>query len=323
MKALLISICVVASFAAASTQAQQPYPTRPIRVILPTAPGAGVDVIVRKAGELLQPRLGQGLVVDNRASANMVTGADACAKATPDGYNLCALSALSLALNPFTIAKLPYDAEKDFKPIFNMFILRGGLITKASLPVNNVKELQALAVSKPGALNFGTLGPNSTVDISRQWLEQQWNTRIAGIPYKGAPLIIQALVAGEIDFAWIGAYNAIGPIKGGKLKMIAIDGARRTPIFPDVPVVGEVGLNGIASARPWWGLLGPARTPDTAVKRINDEFNRLFKEPSFVEFLDGQMVDIVGGTPEDFARFIAEDRAAAQQMVQKYNIPKE
>jgi tripartite-type tricarboxylate transporter receptor subunit TctC len=307
---------------AAPALAQQ-YPVRPIKMILPVPPAAGVDVIVRKAGDALQSRLGQGLVVDNRASANMVTGADACAKAQPDGYNLCSLSALSVALNPLTISKLPYDAEKDFRPIFNMFVLRGGLIAKASLPVSSTKELQALAVAKPGVLNMGTLGPNSTVDISRQWLEQHWNTKITGIPYKGAPLIIQALVAGEIDFAWIGAYNAIGPIKGGKVKLITIDGARRTPLFPEVPVVGELGLSGLPAGRPFWGIFGPARVPDNVVRRVNEEFGRLFKEPSFVEFLDGQMVDIVGGTPEEFARFIAEERVSARQMVQKYNIPKE
>src|SRR6185503_12828462 len=106
-------------------------------------PAAGVDVIVRKAGEVLQPRLGQGFVVENRASANMVTGADACAKAAPDGYTICSLSALSLTLNPETISSLPYDATRDFRPIFNMFILRGGLLTKAALPVNSAKELEA------------------------------------------------------------------------------------------------------------------------------------------------------------------------------------
>ena len=301
----------------------QQYPTKPIRILLPVPPAAGVDIILRKAAEILQPRWGQSMVIENRASANMVTGTDACAKAAPDGYTICGLSALSLALNPFTIASLPYDAEKDFRPIFNMFILRGGLITKASFPGNTVKELQALAVSKPGVLNLGTLGPNSTVDISRQWLEQAWNTKITAIHYKGAPLIINALVAGEIDMSWIGAYNAIGQIKSGKVKLLAIDGAKRTPVFPNVPVVGEVNLNGIASARPWWGLLGPAKMPDAAVRRINEEFTKLFKEPSFDEFLESYLVDIVAGSPEEFARFITEDRAAAKLMVEKYKIPKE
>ena len=317
-------LLIGAALATASVCAfAQPYPTKPIRIILPVPPAAGVDIILRKAAEVLQPRLGQSMVIDNRASANMVTGTDACAKAAPDGYTICGLSALSMALNPFTIASLPYDAEKDFRPIFNMFILRGGLIAKASLPVNNAKELQAIAVSKPGVLNFGTLGPNSTVDISRQWLEQNWNTKVTAIHYKGAPLIINALVAGEIDFSWIGAYNAIGQIKSGKVKLLAIDGSKRTPVFPNVPVVGEANLTGVASARPWWGLLGPAKIPDFAVRRITDEFTKLFKEPSFEEFLDSYLVDIVAGSPEEFARFIAEDRAAAKIMVEKYRIPRE
>ena len=122
-------LAMLAAFCSAGL-AQQNYPARPIRVVMPVPPGAGVDTIVRKAGEALAPRLGQGFVVDNRASSNMVTGADACAKSAPDGYNICALSALSIALNPFTIAKLPYDAERDFRPIFNMFILRGGCLPR-------------------------------------------------------------------------------------------------------------------------------------------------------------------------------------------------
>ncbi len=304
--------------------AQQDYPSRPIRVLMPVPAGAGVDVIFRKAGEALRPRLnGQSFFVENRASANMVTGADACAKAAPDGYTICGLSALSVALNPFTMSNLPYDAEKDFIPVFGMFILKGGLLTKAALPVSSAKDLEAYVKARPGQVNFGILGVGSTTDISRMWLEQHWNTKIAGIPYKGGPSIINGLVTGEIDMAFIGAYNALGLIKGGKLKLRGIEGSKRTPVFPDVPVLSELGLQGLPAGRPWWGVFVPARTPDAIVRRLNVEFDRLFREPSFVEFLDTQIVEIVGGTPEKFASMIREDREHAAMMVKKYNIPRQ
>jgi tripartite-type tricarboxylate transporter receptor subunit TctC len=323
MNQLIAVLAVLATISLQGALAQQNYPNRPIRVVLPVPAGAGVDTILRKAGDSLMPRLGQPFVMDNRASANMVTGADACAKSAPDGYTICGLSALSVTLNPEIILKLPYDAERDFKPVVNMFVLLGGLITKAALPVNSVAELKALAVAKPGALNYGTLGPSSTNDIGRQWLEQRWNTKITGIPYKGGPAIINALVGGEIEISWIGTYNAIGLIKGGKLKLLAIEGHKRSLIFPEAPIVSEVGLDGITVAPPWWGVLAPARTPDAIVRRLNTEFVRLFHEPSFVEFLDGQFVEIAVGTPEEFAAYIKQDRLAAQEMVRKYNIPRE
>jgi tripartite-type tricarboxylate transporter receptor subunit TctC len=319
-KYILAALLALAALPHQAASAQQ-YPTKPIKMLIPVPPGAGVDIIVRKAGDALQPRLGQPFVVDNRASANMVTGADACAKGAPDGYTLCALSSLSMSYNPHTISSLPYNANRDFKPVVNMFFLLEGLLAKGSLPINSVKELQALAVAQPGKLNFGTLGPGSTTDISRQWIEERWNTTLTGIPYKGGPAVVQALAAGEIDFSRIGAYNALSLIKSGKLKLLALGGSKRSHLFPNVPTMDEAGLGSIVPARPWWGILAPAGTPDAIVKRINSEFVRLFRERSFEEFLDTQVVEIDAGTPEEFAALIKREYEYAGQIVRKYNVP--
>ena len=272
----------------------------------------------------MRPRLnGQGFVVDNRASANMVTGADACAKAAPDGYNICGLSALSLALNPLLMSNLPYDADKDFVPVFGMFILKGGLMAKQALPVATARDLESYVKARSGQINFGVLGLGSTTDVSRMWLEQHWKTKIVPIPYKGAPNIINALVSGEIDMAFIGAYNALGPIKAGKIRLLGVDGTKRTPVFPDVPVLSELGLQGLPAGRPWWGVFVPARTSDAVVKRLNAEFNRLWAEPSFSEFLDSQIVEVIAGPPEKFGDMVREERSSFAAIVKKYNIPKE
>lgn len=316
-------VLAAALLLAAGAAMPQTFPAKPIRVIIPVPAGAGIDIIVRKASESLQAptHLGQPLVVDNRASANMVTGADACAKGAPDGYTLCALSSLSLAFNPHTISSLPYNATRDFKPVVNLFYLLEGIMAKAALPVSSMKELQALSVAQPGKLNFGTLGPGSTTDISRQWLEEHWGTRLAGIPYKGGPLVVQALAAAEIDASRIGAYNALSLIKSGKIKLLAIGGSRRSKVFPDVPTNEEVGLGGIVPERPWWGLLAPAATSDAIVRRVNAEFARLFREPAFVEFLDTLVVEIDAGTPEQFANLIRKEYESAGQIVKKYKVP--
>jgi tripartite-type tricarboxylate transporter receptor subunit TctC len=321
-------VCLQALLAAAGLLAaglvlSQSYPGKPIRVLIPVPAGAGIDIILRKASESLQlpAQLGQPLIVDNRASANMVTGADACAKGAPDGYTLCALSSLSLAYNPHTISSLPYNATRDFKPVVNLFFLLEGLMAKAALPVTSIRELQALAAAQPGKLNFGTLGPGSTTDISRQWLEEHWGTRLAGIPYKGGPLVVQALAAGEIDASRIGAYNALSLIKSGKVKLLAIGGSRRSHIFPDVPTNEEAGLGDIVPQRPWWGILAPAGTGDAIVRRLNSEFVRLLRERSFEDFMDTQVVEVDGGTPEQFAALIKKEYEVAGQIVKKYKVP--
>jgi tripartite-type tricarboxylate transporter receptor subunit TctC len=202
-----------------------------------------------------------------------------------------------------------------------MFFLIEGLLAKAALPVNSAQELRALASSRPGKLNFGTLGPGSTTDISRQWIEERWNTRLTGIPYKGGPAVVQALAAGEIDFSRIGAYNALSLVKSGKLKLLALGGAKRSHLFPNVPTMDEAGLGGIVPARPWWGILAPAGTADAIVKRLNTELVRLFRERSFEEFLDTQVVEIDARTPEEFAALIKREYEVAGQIVKKYKVP--
>ena len=322
-RTLRVKGLLAAALLLAGTATAQGYPAKPIRLIIPVPAGAGIDIIVRKASESLQApaRLGQPLVVDNRASANMVTGADACAKGAPDGYTVCALSSLSLAFNPHTISSLPYNATRDFKPVVNLFFLLEGLMVKGSLSANSLKELQGLASSQPGKLNFGTLGPGSTTDISRQWLEEHWGTRLTGIPYKGGPLVVQALAAAEIDASRIGAYNALSLIRSGKIKLLAIGGSRRSKLFPDVPTNEEVGIGSIVPERPWWGILAPAGTNDAIVRRLNAEFTRLFREPAFGEFLDTLVVEVDAGTPEQFANLINKEYESAGQIVKKYKVP--
>lgn len=316
-------VAVVAALAPIASFAQQAYPSKPIRIISPLPPGSGVDVIMRKGGETLAQRMGQPLILENRPGGNMTIGADLCVRSAPDGHTLCLVTGSSMSFAPHTFAKLPYDPDKDLRPITNLFHLIEGLLAKAGLPANSVKELQALAVANPGKLNFGTLGPDSTTDISRRSINERWKTDVVGIHYKGGPQILTALAGGEIDFTRIGVFNALGLLKGGKVKILAIGGSKRAPLMPQVPTLEEVGMGGIPPERPWWGLATPAAVPDPIVKRLNAEYVRLFREPSFIEFLDTQYVEAAVGTPEQFAAFLKKDREAAGQLVKHFNIPRQ
>lgn len=322
LRSFIAAALFVLATASQGCFAQERYPAKPIRMIVTVAAGAPTDLFLRTMGQELQPRLGQPLVIDNRPGGNVMVGAEVCAKAPADGYSFCAFSSDTMSVNPHIFSKMPYDPDKDFKPVGLLYYLIQGLITSASLPVNSVKELQALAASKSPPLNFGTLGTGTNPDVFRQWLNERWRTDIAGIPYKGANLVMNALIAGEIHLSRISLSTVGGQAKAGKVKVLAVGSARRSKLFPDIPTYAEVGLDGF-SEQVWWGLLAPAGTPDAAVKRLNAEVVKVFAEPKFQQYLETQFLDPAVDTPEEFAVFLKQDRERSGQMVRKYNIPRQ
>jgi len=321
VKHVFCLIFTIATFGAFQALAQQ-YPSKPIRVIVAIAAGSLTDVVLRTAGREMLSSLGQPLVIENRPGGNMMIAPEACAKAAPDGYTFCQVSNTVVSVNPHIYSKLAYDPDKDFRPVTLLFYLSQGLIASASLPVNSVKEMQALAAAKPGSINFGTLGEGTGPDIFRQWLNERWKTNMIGIPYTGANLIMNALIAEDIHLTQIGPGPFSGQLRAGKIKMLAVDTPKRSRLFPDVPTYLEVGLDGF-SEKLWWGLFAPAGTPDAMVRRINAEFVRVFQTPKFLEYLENQFIEpAVSTTPEEFAAFVKEDRERAGHMVKRYNVPR-
>lgn len=316
----LAALIVSASFVACVHA--QPYPAKPIRVIIPFPPGEGPDIILRKAGDDIAKRIGQPWIVENRPGGNMVIALEACARSAPDGYTMCLLNSSGMSVNPHVMLKLPYDPERDFKPISNMYFLLGGLFASIAVPPNNIADFVSYARSRPGKINFGTLGPNSQVDIFRMWINDQWKTEMAGIHYKGGAQIIPALVTDEIQFSWIGVFNALGQIKASKVKLLAIDSRKRSPLYPNVPTLQEVGLPESPFAA-WHGLGMPAGAPNAAVRRMNAELGSLFADKSFAEFLLERHVENAVTSPEEFAAFMRRDRERLGEVVRRYNIPKQ
>ena len=306
----------VAALGALHASAQQ-YPSKPIRVIVAIAAGSPTDVTMRTAARELQGSLGQPLTIDNRPGGEMVVGSELCARAVPAGYTYCVVSNTAVSINPHIFPKLPYDPDKDFKPVTALWQLIQGIIASSSLPANSIRELQALASARPGALNSGTMGAGGA-DLHRRWLNDQWNTSIVGVPYKGANLVMNALLAGEIHMGLMALGGLGGQLKAGKVKLLVVGSSKRLPQFPDVPTYAEAGLGG--SPRTWWALLAPAGTPEPMVKRVNSEFVRLFHEPKFAAYLESQFLESAVSSPEEFAAFLKKDRELAGRMVRKYNI---
>lgn len=314
---------MAAALALAATQSfGQPYPSKPIRLISPHPPGSAPDIVVRAAAQELFPRLGQSMVIEPRPGANGIAAGDACSKSAPDGYTVCLLQVGIMSFNPHTFSKLPYDPEKDFKPVSLLFFLVQALMATSALPTDSFKHLEQQAAAKPGWLNFGTLGAGSQPDVFRQFLADRWKTSIVGIPYKGSVNIASALAAGEVHLSVIGIGSAAGVLRSGKVKLLAISSQKRYRLFPDIPVFSELGLNDAINI-PWWGLAVPAGTSDAVVGRLNTEFVRLFREPKFNEVLDNNYCEPAAGTPDEFAAFMKADREMAGKFVKKYNIPRQ
>jgi tripartite-type tricarboxylate transporter receptor subunit TctC len=297
--------------------AAQTYPEKPIRMIVSIAPGSVTDVIMRAAANELQPRLKQTLVIENQGGAAGILGGQSCARATGDGYTICIIYHSTMSYNPLQFTKLPYNPDTDFVPIARLFFLMEGLFVSSALGVNNVAELKAKAQSG-AALNYATLGEGSFPDLFLRWLNNQWNTKIVGVPYRGGGPAAQALAANDVQMTRFGVGNFTGLLEGGKVKALAVGLPKRAPLLPDVPTLAEAGLPGFPG-QGWWGLAAPRGTPPAVVERLSTEFVRLFSEPKFVAFLDKQSVVAAPTSPAGFVEFLKEDRKAAEVLLRIAN----
>jgi tripartite-type tricarboxylate transporter receptor subunit TctC len=319
MRKLALTCALLALSVPPSADAQT-YPDKPIRVIVSIAAGSVTDVIVRAASKELEGKLGQPLVIENRGGAAGILGGQACAQSAPDGYTLCVIYHSTMSYNPVQFDKLPYNADSDFTPITRLFFLTEGLFVNAELPAKTVAELKTLAQAKPDALNFGTLGDGSFPDLFRVWLNNQWGTKIVGVPYKGGGPAAQALAANEVQMTRFGVGNFRGLMDAGKVRALAITSEKRSPLLPDVPTFKEAGLD--YPGQGWWGLAAPKGTPGAVIDKVHAAFAAVFNDPKFVAYLEQQSVVSAITSPAEFAEFLKRDRQAAEALVKVANTPK-
>ena len=321
MRKIATALTGLLMIGAASTAQAQTYPDRPIRLIVSIAAGSVTDVIMRKAGAELQQSLGQPLVIENRGGAAGILGAQTCAQATPDGYTLCVIYHSTMSYNPLLFDKLPY-APEDLMPVTRLFFLTEGLFVSSEVGINSVAELKAYAQAKPDALNYATLGDGSFPDLFMRWLNNQWGTKIVGVPYKGGGPAAQALAGNQVQVTRFGVGNFMGMIDAGKVKALAVSADKRSALLPNVPTFKEAGLGGYPG-QGWWGLAAPKGTPAAIVDKVNAAFVAVFKDPAFNEFLDKQSVVSATPTPAGFAAFLQEDRKAAEVLIKLANSKRE
>jgi tripartite-type tricarboxylate transporter receptor subunit TctC len=295
--------CVAALAASCSAALAQSYPVKPIRLIIAQAPGSATDVTSRTVGTKLGEALGQSIVVDARPGAGGTLGTEIAAKAPPDGYNLFMANNSTHGSNPALYPKLPYDAVKDFAPIIFVAATPYVLSVHPSLPVTTVKQLIALAKSRPGQINYGSAGNGSTHHLSGELMKTMAGIDMVHIPYKGTTPGIAALLSGEVSLMFNTVTGIAPHVKTGRVKALAVTTPKRSEMMPGVPTLSEAALPGFEMLS-WFGLLAPAATPRTVITRLNAETAKVLALPEIRTALANQGLEARGGTPEQFGDYI-------------------
>jgi tripartite-type tricarboxylate transporter receptor subunit TctC len=283
----------------------QPYPSKPIRLIVPYAPGGGVDIVARALAQELTKRLGQQIIVDNRTGAGGNIGSDAVAKATPDGYTLLIASPAN-AVNPSLYTKMPFNPARDLVPVALIASVPTILLASPALPVKNIKELVAAAKAKPGALTFGSGGSGTTEHLAGEMLNAQAGIAMLHVPYKGGAAVLPDLVSGQISLFFVNQLFALPYVKAGTVRALGVASSERSPALPDVPTFAEAGFADFRVSV-WYGVMGPARMPKLIVTQLNREIVAALASNEMKERLLAMSAKPLPGTPEDFASFFADE----------------
>ena len=308
---------VLLAFCTAGALAQS-YPTRAIKLVVPSSPGGGTDIVARILGQKLSEQLGQQFVVENRAGAGTVIGNDAVAKSAPDGYTLL-MGLSTLAINPSMYAKLPYDALRDFAPISQSVSACNILILHPSVPAKTVVELIALARAKPGSLTFGSAGMGTNPHLSGELFKSLARIDMVHVPFKGSGQSIISQLAGEIAANFPSVPTAMPYVKVGRLRGIGVTTLKRVEVLPDVPSIAEAGLPGYEATQ-WFGLLAPAGTPRPIIDRLYQESSRALRSADMKERMTAEGLEVVGSTPEEFASYIRSETEKWTQVIKAAGI---
>jgi len=297
---LLIGLLFAATVFAATVHAQG-YPSRPLKVIVPYAPGGLPDTIARLVGAKLADSLGQQMVVENLPGAGGINGVNEVVKAQPDGYTLLIADVGQVAINPHLFSKLPYQPLKDLAPVSLIGTSPLYLVAHPSVPANSLRELVALAKKEPGKLNYGSSGIGSIHHLATEALKSGFGIDLVHVPYKGTGQSVPALLGGQVALLYSALPSIAGHLKDGKVKMLAISTARRSPATPDVPTVAEVGIPGYDFVAEI-GMLAPAGTPREVVNRLAGDMAKAVRMPDVVQRMAQLGIDPVGSTPEAYGQ---------------------
>jgi tripartite-type tricarboxylate transporter receptor subunit TctC len=318
--ALVIGMTALALFSRAAT-AQEDYPTRPVRVIVPYLAGGAADIFARTLAQKLGDSLKHPFIVENRAGANGGIGTEFVAKSAPDGYTLLATASGPITVNPILYAKVPYDPVKDFAPVAQCTVYQYVLVTLAGSPIRSIADLVDAARAKPGALSYGSTGIGGGNHLAGELFALATGTRMIHVPYKGSAAALADLLGGQLTFMFDTVITSVPQIRAGKLRAFAVSSLKRASSLPDVPTMDEAGIKGFDISQ-WQGVLAPAGTPKAIVDRLNAEIVRALHTAEVHERLVTQGGnEIVTGTPEEFATLIRSDLQKYAKLVKDARIP--
>ena len=306
------------SMAVGEALAAAPYPVRPVRVIVPLAPGGGSDIVARIAAAALGEAWGQTIVVDNRPGAGSVVGTSIAAKAVPDGHTLL-VSSSSLAISPALYKDLPYDLRRDFMPVSLLASQPSVLAVHASVQAATVRELQALAKSQPGRLAYGSAGAGSATHLGSELFRLAAGIELLHIPYKSAGLATGALLSGEVQVLLTNTASVLPHLKGGKVRALGVTSLKRIALAPDIPTLAESGLPKFEYLT-WYGMVVPAGTPKTVVDVLYRDTEKALRQPAFLDRFTQQGLDVLVTAPAAFGRFLESELQRWDTVVKKAGI---
>lgn len=320
MQRILAALAIaVGTCLAAPASAQADYPTKPIRMVVTFPPGGSTDVVVRMLVPKLNEKLGQQVIVDNRPGAGGNIGLSVVAKAPPDGYTLGVGAAGALSANSSLYAQMPFDVQKDFRPVGMLAAIPFVLIGHPSVPAKTLAELIALAKAQPGKLSIAHGGNGTAMHLSSALLAQMAGVKLVEVPYKGSGPAALDTLAGTVPLAVVDLPSALQQIKAGKLTAFAVTSAQRLPQLPDVPTVAEAGLPGYDSTG-WFGVVAPAGMPAAGVAKLNAALNEALNDEQIRTSIRNLGVEPAPGTPEAFGRYIAAETSKWAQVIRQANI---
>jgi tripartite-type tricarboxylate transporter receptor subunit TctC len=310
---------VALSVVCATNALAQTYPTKPIRMVITYPPGGNTDLVGRALAAKLSEAVGQQVVVDNRGGAGGVMGTMITAQASPDGYTIMLGTSAGMVVNPLLSSKLPYDALKDFAPVSNVIIVPQLLVINPQLPVKSVKELIALAKAKPGSLNAGSSGVGTPNHLGTELLKGLAGVNIVHVPYKGGAQALTDLIGGQIQMAFSSIPAVLPHIKAGRLNVLGVGSAKRSPALPNVPTIAEGGVPGYEYTT-WYGIFAPARTPPPLVTRLNSEIVKALASPDLNQRFVANGGDPAPSTPDELRRYMIEESARWAKTIKAANI---
>ncbi|NJD88196.1 MAG: tripartite tricarboxylate transporter substrate binding protein [Betaproteobacteria bacterium] len=294
---------------AAATALAQPYPTKPVKLIVPFPPGGAVDVYARIVQPALAENLGQTIVIENKTGASGMIGAESVAKAPADGYTVLVGNVATLAMNVGIYKKMPYDPVKDLAPVMRTVMVNYALVVNAAVPAKDVKELVAYAKANPGKLSYGSSGSGSAQHMAAELFKAATGTDITHVPYKGTGALVGDLVAGHVSMAIADQASMMPQVKAGKLRALGVGGLKRSPEYPDIPTIAEAGNLPGFEAVAWQGIAVPVATSPEIVKRLHEAFAKAQDNPAIREKLIAAGLTPAGGTSDDFGRYIKSEIA--------------